>query len=226
MSFFENLFCGAKINEINRLKTKVTQLTEDKEVLTRNYLNKLTEYNDVVQACTSDKLELLQQVRDLTALLSSRIELPDISEYVSSPVVYEPFNESLPIPLGIIADEYYYAFTLQQWKDILTEIQDTTKEVLTNWKPDISDCDDWALVLNGFSVTAFVKARLSKQGALLFARSQSHAYNVFVAYTGDGFTPYVYEPQTNRVVGKLVETNFEPYVTIKGWLLGAELPPF
>lgn len=179
----------------------------------------------MVQACTSDKLELLQQIRDLTSLLSSRVELPDISNYVASPVTYEAFNEPLPIPLGIIADEYYYTFTLDQWKDILTEIQETTEDVLKRWRPNISDCDDWALVLNGFSVTAFVKAGLDKQGALLFARSRTHAYNIFIAYD-DGFTPYVYEPQSNTVKGKLSEVDYEPYVTTKGWLLGAELPPF
>lgn len=226
LAFFESIFCGSKVAEVNRLKEENMGLREDKEILKRNYLNKVEEYNDMVQACTGDKLELLQQVRDLTSLLSSRVELPDISGYVASPVTYEAFNEPLPIPLGIIADEYYYTFTLPQWRDILTEVQRTTKDVLEQWKPNISDCDDFALVLNGFAVTAFVKAGLDYQGALLFARSRSHAYNVFVAYGDDGFTAYVYEPQNNRVVGKLVEVDYEPYVTIKGWLLGAELPPF
>ena len=84
----------------------------------------------------------------------------------------------------------------------------------------------FATVLRRFSLAFALALRLDKQGALLFARSRSHAYNVFVAYDEDGFTPYVYEPQNNQVKGKLSEVDYEPYVTIKGWLLGAELPPF
>ena len=61
----------------------------------------------------------------------------------------------------------------------------------------------------------------------MFARSDTHAYNLFVAYDAvDGFVAYVYEPQNNAIIGKLDEVDYEPYVTTKGWLLGAELPPF
>lgn len=225
LSFLQSLFCGACLSKIEKLEEENAELKEDVEILKRNYQNKLKEYNEIVQILSSDKLELLQQIQNLTALLSSRIELPDISEYVASPVTYEPFEDPIDIPLGIIADEFYYTFTLDQWKDILTEVQETTKEVLKQWKPNISDCDDFALVLNGFSVAAFVLTGLDKQGALLFARSQSHAYNIFVAYD-DAFVPYIYEPQNNKIIGKLSDVDYEPYITTKGWLLGAELPPF
>lgn len=226
MSFLEKMFCGNKIAEIERLKERVSQLNADKEILTRNYFNKIQEYNDMVQLFTTDKLELLQQIRNLNSILASSIILPDISNDVASPVEYNAFDNPINIPLGIIADETYYAFTLNQWKDALTKIQAVVKKTLKKWKPDISDCDDWALVLNGFAVTAFVKANLDHQGALLFARSRTHAYNIFVAVESTGFVPYIYEPQNNSVVGKLDEVDYEPYVTIKGWLLGSELPPF
>lgn len=226
LSFFESFFCASKIAKINQLEERVKNLENDLRIMNKNYADLMEEHTEMIQNMTLDKLELLQQVKDLNALLASSVIIPDISSFVNYPTAFNAFDNEIGIPLGIIADETYYAFSLEQWKKILTPIQIVVKNTLKKWNPDISDCDDWALVLNGFVVTAFVKTGLTHQGALLFARSRTHAYNVFIAYDDSVFTPYIYEPQNNTVIGKLSEVDYEPYVTIKGWLLGAELPPF
>ena len=220
LSFFESLFCG-------ECKEKVEDLTEDKRILTRNYQNLNDEYLHLAQSTTEDILVLHEQIQTLNNLLSTSIPIPDISSHIDSPKMFAPYQTPIGIPMGLIADEFYYTFTLPQWIEILTLIQKEVEEhaLINGWVTDISDCDDFAVVLNGHAVTTFVHSGLDKQGCLLYVRSKTHAYNVFVAHDGDEFTPYVYEPQTNKVVGKLSEVNWEPYVTTEGWLLGAELPP-
>lgn len=221
-SWWEKLL---NLDKVDSLKEKLDECTEAREILTRNYLGLNEKYLEIVGTMTSETLELYQQIQDLQNLIAKSIPIPDISEHISDPVVLKPFDENIGLTLGMIADVAYNTWTVDQWTNILTEVQDNveTHALDQGWVKNISDCDDFALVLNGHAVTTFLHAGLDKQGALLFARSRGHAYNLFVAHSGDDFIPYVYEPQNNKIVGKLDEVDAEPYVTIKGWYLGADV---
>lgn len=225
MELLESLFCSKCHSKLLNLEAENHELTEEKIILTRNYQNLLKEKNELVATLTAETLELYQQIQDLQALIASSTPIPDISEYIDSPKLFKPFVTPIDLPIGLIADEYYYTWTLEQWKNILDKVQKIVRaNALKNgWVTDISDCDDFASVMTGHLITTFVHSGVDKQGAFLYVRSQSHAYNVFIAYEGEEFIPYVYEPQTDKVVGKLSEVNWEPYVTIKGWYLGTEV---
>ncbi len=220
-----SLFCSKYQNKVRDLEAENTVLREDKRVLKRNYSNLLEEKQELVAALTAETLDLYQQLQDLQAVIASSMPIPDISIHLDNPILFKPFNEDIGIPLGLIGDAEYYTWTLEQWRQMLSPVQDVVREhaLKNGWVTEISDCENFAVVMSGILMTSFLHSGLDKQGAFLLTRSRSHAYNVFVARDGDVFTPYVYEPQSDKVVGKLDMVDWEPYVTIKGWYLGTAI---
>ena len=131
-----------------------------------------------------------------------------------------PHNDSLlKLYQNSIADMYYYAFPKQQWINLLTPIQRMVNTLIGGWVEEISDCDDYALIMSAYIALSFIKANYTYQGAFMILWSRSHAYNGFIDSDGN---IWVYEPQNDRIMGKLGETPV-PYDTKKVWMLSEEV---
>lgn len=132
---------------------------------------------------------------------------------------YYPFLDvSLDKYASSIADAEYYSFPKHQWIELLKPINRTVRETLGEWVINIKDCDDFALVMNGYVAISFIKGGFDKQGAFMTLWSKSHAYNGFVDSLG---IIWVYEPQNNKIIGKLTDVP-TPYDTEKVWIPGSK----
>ena len=116
----------------------------------------------------------------------------------------------------LTADKYYYTLPLNTWIKILTPIQTQIEKILPKWRVDVSDCDDYALLMASFVAAVFAKPYYDKQVAFAITWSSSHAYNSFITTEG---TWEIYEPQSNVIVGRLDETT-GIYKTKKIWFMG------
>jgi hypothetical protein len=181
--------------EISNLKQRIDQLEVDNRKLIeeKEKLSRDVEY-------------LTKRLRKLSIALGESVYVHDVSKFVVPRKVVKPYEVILGYNL-LAADLEYYAFTFDNWKSILGLVHSEVYNQLKAWKTNVSDCDDWALLTVAFTVPCFVKAGLDKQGALSVVWSGVHAYNMFVDFDG---VFWVYEPQTNRVVGRLGETSY-PY---------------
>lgn len=170
--------------------------------------------------------KLLEDVAYLEArmkkLLGSNADviiIPDISTFTTEKVILKPYGDKMLSKYDLLcADLEYYALPKDSWLTICSLIQREVSSVLKEWKQSISDCDDWALLMNSFVAIAFVEAEMDKQGAFTVAWSPKHAYNTF---TDDEGTTWVYEPQSNIVKGVLGETD-APYDTKMVWFPQSE----
>jgi len=194
--------------ENDNLSNKVASLEKD---LTECVLIR-EELKDQVQSLNKEVIELKKDVKyyeeritKLTEALASSIVIPDISQYIMDRRIINPYKIIRNFNI-LCADLEYYMLPLEQWKKICTLIQAEVKKVLETWKPEISDCDNWSLVMNSFVSIAFKNCKIDRQGAFSMVWSYTHAYNLFVSYEGI----YIYEPQNNRIVGRFLETS-SPY---------------
>lgn len=164
----------------------------------------LQEKSMVIMACSSDRLYLAEHIQELTDMLASAFYIPSIDSHIQEPV---PILIQPRIVPGIkhysdvnIADASYYALSKNQWKKILGPIQREVKLAIGPYRAEKADCDDFALVMNGFVAMAFEETDLDHQGAFGIAWSKTHAYNFFIVSDSETL---VYEPQSNRIIGEI-----------------------
>jgi len=167
-----------------------------------------------------------QRLESRVALLSDALvanfEVPPAEGFtktVDAKQIYPHNNPTLKLYQTSIADMYYYAFPRTQWVNLLTTLQRIVNSMIGGWVQEISDCDDYALIMSAYVALSFIKAKYTYQGAFMILWSTTHAYNGFI---DDGGNIWVYEPQNNQVVGRLGET-VAPYDTKKVWMLSQEV---
>ena len=158
------------------------------------------------------------RANSLAKAITNNMIVPPASEFTLDEKEYHPFQDShLMSYISSIADATYYSFPKYQWRNLLTPIQKILKETL-NYESNISDCDDFALIMNSYIAISFIKGNYDYQGAFLTLWSDRHAYN---GYVDEDKNVWVYEPQTNRTIGKLGETDGN-YATKKVWIPGVK----
>lgn len=156
------------------------------------------------------------RAESLTFALSNAVEIPNISKFTMNKLKINPSQTINTTTYNLVkADAYYYAFSLEDWKNILTAIYEQKQKIIDVWIREISDCDDHALIMAGLVASTFSKTNLEYQGAFAIAWSNSHAYNLFI--TDDNQT-YVYEPNGGVIQGELGETD-APYDTKMIWFM-------
>lgn len=192
--FIRSIFCG-----------EFTQLKEE--------LSKLYAVNQELELRNS----LLTTALEDSFVIIAANEIVDIDK---AKKIYPYSHPKLNDYELIVADLKYYAFTKSDWRDLLDEIHPFLIGLIGEWTANISDCDDFALIMNAFVVSSFIKAGFDLQGAFFIAHSRTHAYNVFVDSEKH---VWVYEPQTNRVKG-LIDKVDDPYKTKKVLCVGGNLP--
>ena len=171
-----------------------------------------------LKQCEKDKKYYAKRVETLSKALANSVILPDIRNFVRDVREINPWKiigRSGQYDM-VTADKTYYPLPLNDWIKILSDIQTQVEKVLPKWRTDISDCDDYALVMASFVVATFAKPYLDKQVAFAIAWSNTHAYNLFITTEG---TCEIYEPQSNAVVGRLGKTS-GIYETKKIWFMG------
>ena len=216
MSWIQRLFCGELANQLEFLTKENEKLNERVNILSKNYVSCLSDKSQIILNCSKDKQYLTLRILELTQILAKSIILPELV-LTESYVTVEP--DAMPELYDydmVRADLIYYAFPKDVWLTILSQIQPVVKKCLKNWVSSISDCDDFALVMNAFLAVALKDAGLKYQGAFTIAWSNSHAYNLYV---DESKQIWVYEPQNDTTVG-LLGDGVKPYDTQKIWFIG------
>jgi len=171
-----------------------------------------------LKQCEKDKAYYAKRVKTLSKALANSVVLPDIRNFVKDVKEVNPWKiigKSGHYDM-VTADKTYYPLPLNDWIKILSDIQTQVEKVLPKWRTNVSDCDDYALLMASFVVATFAKPYLDKQVAFAIAWSYNHAYNLFITTEG---TLEIYEPQSNAIVGRLGKTS-GIYETKKIWFMG------
>ena len=171
-----------------------------------------------LERCEKDKAYYAKRIERLLQVLEKSVVLPDTENFVNNIKETNPWKVIKKIGYYdlVTADKTYYVLPLNSWIRILSSIQSEVEKLLPKWRTDVSDCDDYALLMASFVAAAFAKPSYDKQVAFAITWSSSHAYNSFITSEG---TWEIYEPQSNVIVGRLGETT-GIYKTKKIWFMG------
>ena len=189
--------------DLGNLERENSTLQTQRDLL----LEEVAELEGQVDKLEEDSKWYVKRLKTLESALEDAIVIPEI-ELADGDLTPYSFDGW---PFGDydtkIADREYYLLPYDKWIEILTPIQQEVKAALGAWRPEVSDCDDFAYVM-GASVTQFIaNARVSRQGAFMvvwdITGTQRHAYNAFMDDEGN---VWIYEPQNGNIVGKLGET--------------------
>lgn len=168
----------------------------------------------VKSRCATEKAE----IASLKADLEKAIIIPDISHYLTSRKQIEP--RSVVNTYGqfdlVCADEAYYALSKRDWNAVLALVFEQVRKVLNTWVAEISDCDDWALLMAALMSSAFKKSGVERQGAFCVIWSNCHAYN---GYVTNERKLYLFEPQNGQTINELNQALADPYKTRSIWFL-------
>ena len=184
-------------NQINTLQQQNNELAQKLQQLQQKY-DEDTQYYE-------------ERIKTLTEQLMKSIEMPDLSSYKSKAKLINP-RDYIKIPNSAFADYFYLALPLNDWKEVLTKIQNTFK---ATWTEEVFDCDDFALLFSAMLTYSCYKSNFKNQLALGICWSYTHAYNCFIDSDGK---VWIYEPQNNTVIGELGKTP-APYNTIEVWFM-------
>jgi hypothetical protein len=218
-SFLFRLFCGGCLDSVESLsrvlegcRDRLAGLQEDYDDLVEQHWSLLRDVDGL-----NDELSSLRDT------LAGAIVLPDVSEWTSGGVEFDPWShEWAPWPDNI-ADERYLVFPYEDWTEVLRRVQPNVRvmlrrrdELFGKWRSEVSDCDNFASTMSALVAGAFAKAGLSMQGAFMRARSESHAYNLFMDTEK---VLWVYEPQSGETVCRVDEADEERYETYRFWFM-------
>lgn len=211
------------LERIDELKKQVSAATDANEKL-RKQIDALKEYTKNLEAeinkLHEDCKYFEERIKQLTRALSTAVEIPDISEFIAERKKVRPWQirELVEKYNVVVADLEYYAFPKAAWKKILDKVWMQKLKLAKFWKKEVLDCDDHAIIMHGLVTATFGKTELDHQGAFMIVWSNVHAYNAFMDIEGN---VWIYEPQTNHIVGKLGETG-QPYNSKKIWFPGEQ----
>ena len=208
----------------------------------------LTEFTDFKKECYEEKARLhaqlaesytsiakeqknaaywMSQVRGLEIALNDAITIPDLDLEEGDLTIVKPASESVFIAYDdfVIADSEYYLLPHPEWLRILGivhgELEEWVGSVSTlSWIKYVWDCDNWSYAMNNLVAMAMLKAGFKRQLAFMITWQKGrHAYNAFM----DGEKEiWIYEPQSNAVIGRLGET-LDPYDTNMIWFPGGRV---
>ena len=177
-----------------------------KEITCKKYTSELVKIK-------KDSDYYLNRIKILEELVARSIEIPNIT--ITETEEFKPYENVELKDLNLVcADLIYYKLPYEKWKEILTEVYIKYQKVHP-YKPEVWDCDDFALLFAGLVAYATKQAGLDKQLAFAISWSPTHAFNTF-ATSDKGIQ--VYEPQDNNIVGELGKIN-EPYIVKMIWFM-------
>jgi len=216
------IFCGGIIRDYEELLEECKSQLDSCAKRMKEMLAKISELQVRIVDLVEENQKLKRDVeyweeraKHLMDALSSAIQIPDISDLLEPREIVKPWTEFDWKGYDFLAaDTEYYAFPKENWEKILSWVFMEKEKAMEVWKPEVADCDDHALVMASLVALAFNEAGLDRQGAFFIIWSRSHAYNGFI---DDTRRIWIYEPQTNEIVGLLGETT-DPYSSRLLWM--------
>ena len=206
--------------DLRDLTIKTTTL----ERKTESLLEDIDELEEKLDKATQDSNWYESRMRTLENALNDTIILPEIELTEDDLTPYRFKDWPFSTYDTKVADAEYYLLPYDKWLEILTPIQKEVKKAVGSWKPNISDCDDFAYIMGASVTLFFINAQINRQGAFMvvwdITGEQRHAYNAFMDNTQ---TVWIYEPQNGSIIGKLGETT-GAYETNWIWYLGGTPP--
>ena len=129
LSFFESIFGG-------KYKAEITELEEDKRILTRNYQNLMMEKLEIVINCGKDKLELHETIRNLENVIEQleqenleSFNWPIIDTYPTFPYDVSGIHDFYDVEF-VRADAQYNLFEKEDWVSLLDMVHPLVEEAL------------------------------------------------------------------------------------------------
>jgi len=193
------------VDEVARLEAEVDVLAERFDDCSADRSLLLAEVNEAARTI----VYLEGRVASAYRLMSSMLSVPRFKSYTIGKQGYNPWGDAeKPCVIKSIVDESYYCLDDSSWRAVLDRVYSSYKRVYGKWVKETQDCDNFADV--AFNQCNRAMQRYGFDHLLCFgwARSRSHAFNVYRCKDG---VWWVWEPQTGETVGKLGET-VEPYV--------------
>ena len=202
------------LEERDALKSQLAAATRANE----KFLKQIEALKKEVEELRQDCIYFEERVKQLSSALAKSVQIPDISDLVVERKAVRPWalKELTEKYQVVVADAEYYALPKDAWEQLLDRIEPERLKLIKTWRREISDCDDWAIIMHALVTAAFIKAKLDKQGAFMIVWSNTHAYN---AYMDIEENVWIYEPQSGKTVGKLGETD-KPYDSRWLWFPG------
>ena len=206
----------------------------------------LTEFTDFKKGCYEEKAELHAQltesytkiakeqknaaywrglVHGLEIAMKDVITIPELALDEDKLIVVKPAAEEAFRSYSdfVIADSEYYLLPYSEWIKVLdliyNELKNWVDEVsVLSWIKYVWDCDNWSDAIKSLLCMGVLKAGFKRQLAFMITWQKGrHAYNAFM---DEEKKIWIYEPQSNAVIGRLGETR-DPYDTNMIWFPGA-----
>ncbi len=222
-----DIFCG-KMREdyeemLEKYKAQLDECSKNMKEMINSIASlkaQIEELNKQIEELEEDVKYWRDRAEHFMNALSKAVEIPDISDLIGEKEIVKPWTEFNWKGYDFLApDVEYYAFPKEVWEEILSRVYKEKEEHFGEWKREVFDCDDHALTMASLVVMTFEKAKLDRQGAFFIIWSPRHAYNGFIDNTR---RIWIYEPQTNEIVGILGETP-DPYNSRWLWILGKKV---
>jgi len=216
-TFIQKLFCGGVIRDRDDAGKSLIACKNMIMDFSITYQTMVAKIDQLTQVNVSLKAAVESWVKEANAY-KAQIEVLEktaiphnlILEYLEDPILYDVYDvlDTSKYQFVLAADVEYNVFSYQQWGGLLGEVYSRVK---AKWETDIWDCDNVAEFMHAYISQAMKDAGQKKQGMVGIAWSKSHAYLVFMALDEKW---YIYEPQTDVVVGGLGDDGLEElYVT-------------
>jgi len=160
--------------------------------------------------CYKERDYLTERLKTLTNELSTCIGYVEVLE---KPVFRVNVRDVINGYNLLAADPEYVV--VDDWKTLLTRIHN---KLMSKYKytREVFDCDDIALLYASVVSFSAYKSGLVRQPAFAIVWSDRHAFNLFIDINNKA---WIYEPQSNCVIGELGKYKKDPYNVKRIWFM-------
>ena len=145
---------------------------------------------------------------------------------ISLPVVNVPNDGLVMDPYSVVgtiynisdyvqADAHYMAYDDRTWQLVMNDVFTIISDRF-DYKTNVCDCDDFALLASAILVNSAIHNNLDCQPACAIAWSRTHAFNCLLT---DDSTLLVVEPQTCQIIGEVDDISDQAYAVKKLWFM-------
>lgn len=244
--FLRSIFCGDLQRQIEALESEVDRLSRElrlcsetlqdateelaeKTVQITNLNGTINTLQGEIDSLESDIDQYVIRINALEEGLAKAVTIPDVSAFLEPRQVVKPFEHP---ELGRVdpdthkmiydlevSDIEYYAFTKENWLQLLDLVKQEVKRVLGTSSIPMTDCDNYSELTSTICHKAFIDAGLDRHGAVFVAHKEGvHAYNGFIDTDGK---VWIYDSMMlNSLIGELGSTPENLYKTTDIWFSG------
>jgi len=180
------------LDDVARLEAEVDVLAERFDDCSTERSLLLAEVNEAARTI----VYLEGRVDSAYRLMSSMLAVPRFKYFTKDMVDYDPWGDTeKPSVIKSIVDESYYCLDDSSWRAVLDRVYSSYKRVYGKWVKETQDCDNFADVAFNQCNRGSEKCGFDHLLCFGWARSRTHAFNVYRSKDG---TWWVWEPQTGE----------------------------